>query len=398
MDLIQYLRGPEGIFPGWSYEFTLFFVVVQVTVIIITFLSLFAGITSVVERKIAGRIQSRLGPNKVWYRGLFQFLADGIKILQKEDIIPDNADKLMFRLAPYVVFTAMFMSWVALPFGRDLIAADVNIGILYIFAATSLVVVGILLAGWSSNNKWSLIGGVRSAAQIVSYEIPSGLSALAIVLLAGSLSMQTIIQGQGAAPWEWYIAHNPFTFVAFFVFFISLLAEGNRVPFDLPEGESELVSGYNTEYSGMRFLLFFFAEWANIWVISAIITTLFLGGWQTPWMVEVIILGQSVEIIGVLLFAIKSLILSFLVIQLRWTLPRLRVDQLMGMCWKYLVPISFVNILGVLIWMVIFPQGNEIVSYVMAGILGVIILYFFYRVIVINLIKMNADIDLKVLQ
>jgi NADH-quinone oxidoreductase subunit H len=398
VDLIQYLRGPEGLLSGWSYEATLFIVVVQVAVIVITFLSLYAGITSVVERKMAGRIQTRLGPNKVWFRGLFQFIADGLKILQKEDIIPHNADKPMFRIAPYIVFTAMFMSWVALPFGRDLIAADVNIGILYIFAVTSLVVVGILLAGWASNNKWSLIGGVRSAAQIVSYEIPSGLSALAVVLLAGSLSMQSIIQGQGAAPWQWYIAHNPFTFIAFFVFFISLLAEGNRVPFDLPEGESELVSGYNTEYSGMRFLLFFFAEWANIWVMSAIITTLFLGGWQTPWVVEVTILGQSVEVIGVLLFAVKSLVLSFLIIQLRWTLPRLRVDQLMGMCWKYLVPISFVNILGVLIWMVIFPQGNEIASYVMAGILGLIIIYFFYRVIVVNLIKMKADIDLKVLQ
>ncbi len=393
-NLINYLSQMTGLSQGFI---TVAFMV-TVALIILTFLSLYAGITSVVERKIAGRVQTRFGPNKVWFRGLFQFLADGIKTIQKEDIIPTNADRPLFKLAPYIVFAGMFASWVALPFGREWIAADINIGILYIFAVTSLNVVGLMMAGWASNNKWSLIGGVRSAAQIVSYEIPSGLATLTVILITGSLSMQSIIQGQGAMPWQWNIFHDPFTMLAFFIMFMSLLAEGNRVPFDIPEAESELVSGYNTEYSGMRFLLFFFAEWANIWVISAIITTLFLGGWQTPWAFEVMILGQNVEILGVFVFAVKTLIVSFVVIWLRWTLPRLRVDQLMNMCWKYLTPISFVNIFGVLVWILFFPQGNEIVSIVLAGIMGLLILYFFYKVIAINLIGMKARIDLNPIQ
>lgn len=393
-----FLTSPYGPLAGMSPYLALFLIISFAGTVIITFASLYAGVTSVVERKIAGRIQTRYGPNKVWFKGLFQFLADGIKNIQKEDIIPTQADKPLFKVAPYIVFAGMFMSWATLPFGYNLIPADINIGILYIFAVTSLNVVGVLMAGWASNNKWSTIGGIRSAAQIVSYEIPSGLSALSVILLSGSLSLQSIIAGQGAMPWDWFIAHNPFTAVSFVIMFISLLAEGNRAPFDIPEAESELVSGYNTEYSGMRFLMFFFAEWANMWVMSAILTTLFLGGWQSPWAVNVQVVGVTLELTGILIFAAKALVITFIIIWLRWTLPRLRVDQLMALCWKYLTPIAFINILGVLVWSVAFPNGLPLMGYILTGIYGLITLYFFYKVIFVNLIKMNAKIDFNPIQ
>src|SRR5213594_575297 len=252
-------------------------------IVVFVFILPIAGITTWVERRVAGRIQSRIGPNRTGPAGFLQWLADGIKSLLKEDIVPDAADAPLFKLAPYVVMTGFVGAFVALPFGGPLIIADLNVGILYITAVTSLVVVGILMAGWSSNNKWSLLGGIRSAAQIVSYEIPAGLSIFPIVMLSGALSMQSIIAEQGAAPWRWFIFNNPFTFIAFFIFFVAALAEGNRTPFDLPEAESELVMGFATEYSGMRNLLFFMAEWGNLYVIGAIVTTLFLGGWQIPW-------------------------------------------------------------------------------------------------------------------
>ncbi len=212
------------------------------------------------------------------------------------------------------------------------------------------------MSGWSSNNKWSLLGGMRSAAQIVSYEIPVSLAILPVILIAGSMGMQEIIRFQGAHPWQWFAFHNPFTFIAFFIFFISVLAEGNRTPFDIPEAESELVAGYNTEYSGMRFVFFFFAEWANLYVMSALTVTLFLGGWNTPVHLNTTFFGllpRAVDIAGTLVFILKSLALVFVIIWIRWTLPRLRVDHMMNLCWKYLVPFSFANIVGTIIWMVI---------------------------------------------
>ncbi|HXJ36409.1 MAG TPA: complex I subunit 1 family protein, partial [Candidatus Eisenbacteria bacterium] len=242
-----------------------------------------AGITTWVERRIMGRMQSRIGPNRVGPAGFLQWLADGIKNMLKEDIVPTAADGPLFRFAPYVVMVGFVGTFAVLPFTSALIIADLNVGILYVTAVTALVVVGILMAGWASNNKWSLLGGIRSAAQIVSYEIPAGLSIFPIVMLTGSLSMQEIIKLQGWAPWSWNLFANPFAFVAFFIFFVSALAEGNRTPFDLPEAESELVAGFATEYSGMRNLLFFMAEWGNLYVIGAIVTTLFLGGWQIPF-------------------------------------------------------------------------------------------------------------------
>jgi len=338
------------------------------------FVAPLAGVTSWLERRVWARIQSRVGPNRVGPQGILQWIADGIKNLLKEDIIPAAADRKLFALAPYVVFVGFLATFVVIPFGSQLIVADLNIGILYILAITSLVVVGILMAGWSSNNKWSLLGGMRSAAQIVSYEIPAGLAVLTIIFTAGTLSMQGIIAQQGWAPWQWYLFHSPFTFVAFFLFFTAALAEGNRTPFDIPEAESELVAGYVTEYSGMRFLFFFFAEWGNLYVIGAVATTLFLGGWQIPPVTDNPILRGLLEFT---VFFLKSYLWVIVAMWIRATLPRVRVDQLMSLCWKYMVPLSFMCLLGTAIWMLFWPQGNQIISVLLflfsVGILGLFI-------------------------
>lgn len=355
-------------------------VVYAIVIILVAFsvLSFFvaplAGVTSWLERRVWARIQSRVGPNRVGPQGILQWVADGIKNLLKEDIIPAAADRKLFALAPYVVFVGFLATFVVIPFGSRLIVADLNIGILYILAITSLVVVGILMAGWSSNNKWSLLGGMRSAAQIVSYEIPAGLAVLTIIFTAGTLSMQGIIAQQGWAPWQWYLFRSPFTFVAFFLFFTAALAEGNRTPFDIPEAESELVAGYVTEYSGMRFLFFFFAEWGNLYVIGAVATTLFLGGWQIPPVTDNPILRGLLEFT---VFFLKSYLWVIVAMWIRATLPRVRVDQLMSLCWKYMVPLSFICLLGTAIWMLFWPQGNQIISVLLflfsVGILGLFI-------------------------
>jgi NADH-quinone oxidoreductase subunit H len=348
-------------------------------IVVFGFVLPIAGITTWVERRIAGRIQSRIGPNRAGPAGFLQWLADGIKSVLKEDIVPAEADPRLFRLAPYVVMMGFVGAFVALPFGGPLIIADLDVGILYVTAVTSLVVVGILMAGWASNNKWSLLGGIRSAAQIVSYEIPAALSIFPIVLLTGSLSMQTIIGGQGWAPWSWNLFTNPFTFVAFFVFFISALAEGNRTPFDLPEAESELVMGAFTEYSGIRNLLFFMAEWGNLYVIGAIVTTLFLGGWQIPFALE----GQPVlrTALQFVTFFTKSYFWVVVAVWLRWTLPRIRVDQMMIMCWKYLVPVALVNLVGTALWAVVFPQGLFVMRLALLGLAAVLLGLFLQRVV-----------------
>jgi NADH-quinone oxidoreductase subunit H len=304
--------------------------------LLFTYAAVVAGVLSYVERRIAARMQSRVGPNRVGPHGILQWVADGLKCLLKEDLIPREADSLLFRVAPYLVFLGMFGTFVVLPFSEKLVVADLNVGVFYLMAITAFVAVGIIMAGWSSNNKWSLLGGMRSAAQIVSYEIPSGMALLAIVLTAGTMSTQGIIRDQGWLPWQWNAFQTPFLLVGFVVYFTSALAEINRTPFDLPEGESELVAGYNTEYSGIRFALFFLAEWADLYVISAIATVTFLGGWQVPGFVP-----ESVRTIAqVATFLVKAFVLVFVIIWIRWTVPRIRIDQMMNLCWKYLVPIS----------------------------------------------------------
>ncbi|MFZ5515827.1 MAG: NADH-quinone oxidoreductase subunit NuoH [Candidatus Zhuqueibacterota bacterium] len=379
-----------------------------VSILVLVFMALFAGITSWAERRIAGRMMSRIGPNRVGPVGFLQWLADGLKSFLKEDVIPAASDRLMFRFAPYVVFTGAFGAFAALPFGYGIAATHIDIGIVYVTAIATLTVLGIMMAGWSSNNKWSLIGGIRSAAQIVSYEIPSGLAVMSIVVIAGSLNMEEIIKQQGGWPWHWFIFHNPFTFIAFFIFFASILAEGNRTPFDLPEAESELVAGYLTEYSGMRFVFFFFAEWANLWVMSALVTTLFLGGWQIPGISD---LGAMLAtatfpikalwvLLSLVVFCTKTLILVFVVIWIRWTLPRLRVDQLMVMCWKYFTPIGFVALLGSALFSIM-PHSGAWLYFHWAVKIGLTALGFTIVLMLLlrsayNLRKSKDEIDLKI--
>ena len=352
-------------------------IVAAAAIIIFGFVLNVAGVTTFIERRVWARIQSRIGPNRVGPQGILQWLADGIKLLMKEEIVPADADARLFKLAPYVVVMGFVAAFVAMPFSSSLIAADLNVGILYITAVTSLVVVGILMAGWASNNKWSLIGGIRSAAQIVSYEIPAALSIFSIVLITGTLSMQSIIKAQGWAPWNWFVFYSPFTFVSFWILFTALLAEGNRTPFDLPEAESELVAGFVTEYSGARYLFFFLVEWGNLYVISAVLVTLFLGGWQVPAITDNAVL---LNLLQFLTFFVKSYLGVLLIMWIRATLPRIRVDQLMTTCWKYLVPMAFVNFLGTGIWVAIWPNGNRPIWYLMTAIGFALFGYFVYRV------------------
>lgn len=313
--------------------------------------ALFAGVASWAERRIAGRMQNRIGPNRVGPQGILQWLADGIKCFLKEDFIPPKSLPVLFRVGPYFAMVGVVLTLVTIPFGQALVVTDLSVGVYYVLAVTGFTVVGILVGGFASANKWSLLGGFRSAAQIVSYEIPSGLAVATVVVLAGSLGFQTIVERQGGWPWQWYLFHNPFTFVAFFFFLVSSLAEGNRTPFDLPEAESELVAGYNTEYSGLRFVFYFFAEWGNLYVMSALMTALFLGGWQVPGVAAAAMAASvPLTLLGWAFFTAKALFLVFVVIWLRWTLPRIRVDQLMVVCWKYLVPLGAVVFLGAAAW------------------------------------------------
>jgi len=373
-------QGPDSTEPPW-WAYALMQFVVALFLLLVVF-ALFAGVASWAERRIAGRMQNRIGPNRVGPQGVLQWLADGLKNFFKEDFIPPKSMKLLFKLGPYLPMIGVVGTFVSLPFGAILIMDDMPVGILYVMGIASLTVIGILMGGFASNNKWSLLGAFRSAAQVVSYEIPTGIVVLMVVLLAGTMSMQGIIRAQGGWPWRWFIFANPFTFAGFFLAFTSLLAEGNRTPFDIPDTESELVSGYNTEYSGMRFLMWFFAEWGNLYVMSAVLTTLFLGGWQIPG-VDAAAQESSIPLmlLGWLIFTFKDLTLVFVVIWLRWTLPRLRVDQMMNMCWKYLVPLGIILFLLTALWRVFIPAAlNEFTGFVMFGVGLFLVIVFFIKV------------------
>jgi NADH-quinone oxidoreductase subunit H len=339
--------------PLWAVSLL---VMILVAAAVLVFALTYSGLATYVERKVAGDIQARIGPNRVGPLGLLQFLADGVKLLLKEDIIPAKADRFLFVLAPYFVFVGSFAAFVVVPFGVGLIATDLNIGIYYVMAVTSLVTVGVLLAGWSSNNKWALLGGMRAAAQIVSYEIPVGMALMPAVLIAGSLSLQDIVRSQGGmlGIFGWNLFHNPFTFFSFFLYFTAGLAETNRTPFDIPEAESELVSGYHVEYTGIRFAFFFLAEYGDMFVVSALATACFLGGWHVPFFHAEALPGIWGNVLSLGVFLMKALSLVVLMMWVRWTLPRLRVDQLMRMSWKYLVPLTFFNLLGVSLWLLLF--------------------------------------------
>ena len=314
------------------------------------------------ERKISAFMQDRLGPMEVgilgfkggkkFWGGIGQTLADAIKLLVKEDILPNNADKFLMILAPFIIFTGAFLTFIGLPFAQNIVISDFNIGIFYIVAMSSIGVIGVILAGWSSNNKWSLYGSMRAAAQIISYEIPIGLSLLLVVLVAGSLHLGDIVQWQ--ADHRWFIFHSPFTFLAFFIYYISTIAETNRTPFDIPEAESELVAGWMTEYSGFRWALFFLSEYANMLIVSIVASIVFLGGWLSPLQIFnifpdswLILDGPAIGLFWVLF---KAVILIFIMMWFRWTFPRLRVDQLMYLCWKVFVPFALLNLFLVSLW------------------------------------------------
>jgi NADH-quinone oxidoreductase subunit H len=332
-----------------------------------------AGLVVVWERKISGYMGSRIGPNRVGPGGWLQWLADGLKLLMKEDIVPSEADPRLFRMAPYLAFIGLFLTFIVLPFSHYVVVADLDIGLLFLLSVTALVVVSIIMGGWSSNSKWSLLGGMRSAAQIISYELPASVALLSIATLTGSLSTQRIVEAQGGWPWQWNVFHDPFTFVAFFIWFVSALAEGNRTPFDLPEAESELVSGYNTEYSGFRFSLFPLVEWVNVAVIGAVGTMLFLGGWRLPFVGAPLIEQHPwLDALGFLVFLLKDVACVFVIIWIRWTLPRFRVDQMMNLCWKYFIPFSFGCFVGELGWVWLVPAlGQSIMRALMFAVFGV---------------------------
>ncbi len=441
-NLVNDLFGQFAFLQKLGYVPTAAVVMLACGFLVLNFFGLMSGFYTFFERKVAGWTNARRGPNRVGPYGLMQFMADGVKLILKEDIIPAAADRSIFKFAPYLLLLGTVLSFVVIPFGPKWIIADLNIGVLYLLATGSFTVVGLIMAGWASNNKYALLGGMRSAAQIVSYEIPNALAILVVVLTAGTMSMQGIIRAQAGGIHHWFIFSSPFSFLAFFIYFISAIAEINRVPFDIPEAESELVAGYNIEYSAMRFGVFFAAEFGNIYVVTAVAVTCFLGGWQVPfldvgelgpvgrsfgsfmarpqvlmllllvalaatflawkalrafvWDVrrkraffgsrfvrfhsELLVLGLVFAggalvlalhlplraylstlywvffeyLVPFLVFFGKAMLLSFVVLWWRWTLPRLRVDQLMGVCWKYLIPIGFVCLVGQGFWMWLF--------------------------------------------
>ncbi len=318
----------------------------------LVFLISYALLAILGELKISAWIQERLGPMRTGPWGILQPIAEVVKLLQKEDITPDKANKPLYNLAPFIIFTGAYASFAVIPFSSHFVPAGINLGLFFIFAVGSIAIIGIVMGGWASNNKYSLIGAMRSVSQIVSYEIPGAMAILSIAVLSSSLNMQVINQQQGGWFWNWYLFGGPgplsklwvipFTMGLCLIYMIASLAETNRTPFDIPEGESELVAGYHTEYSGMKFAMFFFAEYANMFVVSAVLATVFLGGWNSPF-------GNfmSGPYWGVFWFIGKAFFVVYLQIWLRWTLPRLRVDQLMYLGWKVLLPFAFVCFLAI---------------------------------------------------
>ncbi len=296
---------------------------------VLGFIALSAMFLIWLERKISAKIQNRLGPMMTGPHGAFQSVADTVKLLLKENIMPTGADTTIWWLAPFFVTVPAVVAFLCMPFGSHFIVHDLNVGILFICSITSISVIGVFMAGWGSNNKYSLLGGMRSAAQIVSYEVPLLLSVLVVIMESGTLSMQGIVRAQELG---WFFL-KPNVFIAFVIYLISATAETNRVPFDIPEAESELVAGYHTEYSGMKFAMFFVAEYTNLFIVSAVAATLFLGGWLGPFRPSMF------------WFLLKAYTIIAFLMWIRWTLPRVRMDQMMGFAWKFLVPVSLVNVL-----------------------------------------------------
>ena len=343
------LAGITNSIQNWLYSTfdPTFALLIECVIVILLAIGLFAmlGLVLVLmERKVAAHIQIRLGPNRVGPGGMFQTVADTIKLILKEGLVPDLADKFLFNLAPFVVMIVAMLLLAPIAFAKNFQIWDLNIGVLYISAVSSLSVIGILMAGWASNNKYSLLGAMRSGAQIVSYELSAGLSILSVIVLTGSLQLSDIIASQENGWWI-FKGHIP-VLISFVIFIIAVTAETNRAPFDLAEAESELTAGFHTEYSGMRFALFFLAEYINIFIVCGIGATLFLGGWMPLHIGHWQGFNHIMDYIpSSIWFFGKTGFLIFLIMWFRWTFPRLRVDQLLNLEWKYLLPISMINLL-----------------------------------------------------
>ena len=326
--------------PTWAMIFEM--VIAGVSVI-----GLFAAlglVLVIMERKVAAWIQIRLGPNRVGPKGLLQSAADTVKLLVKEGMTPNGVDKFLFNLAPFIAMIVAMLLMAPIAFAKDFVLWDMNIGVLYITAVSSITVISILMAGWASNNKYSLMGAMRSGAQIVSYELSAGLSILTIIVFTGSLNVSDIILSQ-ANGWWIFKGHLP-AIISFVIFIIAVTAETNRAPFDLAEAESELTAGFHTEYSGMKFALFFLAEYINVFIVCALGATIFLGGWMPFHIGNWTAFNHVMDYIpSFLWFFGKTFFLIFVIMWFRWTFPRLRIDQLLNLEWKYLLPISMVNLL-----------------------------------------------------
>jgi NADH-quinone oxidoreductase subunit H len=350
-------------------------------VVLVTFMALGPLLYVYAETKIAGFMQDRIGPKRVGPHGILQTVADALKLMFKEAIYPAGADKKLFIIAPCLVVLGAFLSFVVIPFGSRLQAADLNIGLFYVVAVSSLSTVGLIMAGWASNNKYALFGAMRSAAQIVSYEIPAVMVLLTVVMMVGSLSLQDVVWAQTGGLQNWFLfRYFPLMPIAFLIFFTAGLAECNRAPFDIPEAESELVAGFHTEYSGFFFAMFFMAEYTEMFIISAVSSVLFLGGYWAPHPA----LQQIGPIgLGPLWLVLKALFLVFVMMWLRWTLPRLRVDQLMYVAWKVLLPIAMVLVVlvGALVMWPATRNGFPWDRYVGWPITAVLLAYLVYMIV-----------------
>jgi NADH-quinone oxidoreductase subunit H len=317
---------------------------ISIAALVVTFAALFA-LTTLLERKGLGRIQNRYGPNRVGPFGLLQPVADGIKALTKEDVVPRAADRVVHFIAPLVLVVPVFLALAVLPVGRNMAAVDMDAGLLFFFAVGAATELSVFMAGWSSRNKYSLLGAMRAIAQMISYEVPLILSAVAVVMMAGSLSTVRIVESQaGFSGWlpHWHVL-TPWGLAGFVIFLIAAAAESNRCPFDLPEGESEIIAGYYVEYSGFKFALFFLGEYIGMFAISGLAITLFLGGWTAPLPVLTWVPSYA-------WFFLKLLSLIALFIWIRGTLPRLRMDQLMNFAWKFMLPLALINLLAAGLW------------------------------------------------
>ena len=334
----------EGLYKALGHFWTVVTEMMIIGVLILLFYAVIGLFLVYAERKVCAFMQNRLGPNRLGPFGIFQTIADLIKLLFVEMIPIKNADGFLFNLAPFIVIIAGFMALAAIPFANGLHAIDMNIGVLYVIAVSSMGVIGVLLAGWSSNNKYSLIGAIRSGAQIISYELSVGLALITIVIMAGSMQLSVIVEAQRDG-WFIFKGHIP-AFIAFVIFLIASTAETNRGPFDLAEAESELTAGYHTEYSGIKFAFFFLAEYMNMFIVASIAATVFLGGWMPFHVGPLDWFNHVMDFIPPFVWYIgKTFFVIFIMMWFKWTFPRLRIDQLLTIEWKYLLPINLVNVL-----------------------------------------------------